>query len=50
MEIIIIKKNEITFDLFKNQKLYIYTEITKNDEYGNYIDLDYTKCKIDSLD
>lgn len=50
MEIIIFRKNEITPDLFSNQKLFIYNEITKNEEYGNYKDLDLTKCKIDTLD
>jgi 23S rRNA U2552 (ribose-2'-O)-methylase RlmE/FtsJ len=50
MEIIILKKNEIVPELFQNQKIYEYTEITKNEEYGNYIELDETKCKIDLLD
>ena len=50
MEIIILKKNEINFELFDNQKLYIYDEIIKNEEYGNYKELDFTKCKIDTLD
>jgi len=50
MEIIIFKKNEIKIDLFKNQITFIYKEIIKNEEYGNFIDLDNTKCKIDSLD
>jgi len=50
MEIIILRKNEITIKLFENQKIFIYKEIEKNEEYGNYIDLDQTKCKIDTLD
>jgi 23S rRNA U2552 (ribose-2'-O)-methylase RlmE/FtsJ len=50
MDIIIFKKNEISPDLFNNQKLFIYNEIVKNEEYGNYKDLDLTKCKIDILD
>ena len=47
MEICLTKKNENTF---KNQRLFIHTEIIKNDEYGNFTDLDITKCKIDTLD
>jgi len=50
MEIIILKKNEIHCSLFENQRLFIYDEIIKNEEYGNYKDLDFTKCKIDVLD
>jgi len=47
---IIIKNNEFNLKLFQNQRLLCYTQIEKNQEYGNYIDLDETKCKIDSLD
>jgi 23S rRNA U2552 (ribose-2'-O)-methylase RlmE/FtsJ len=47
MEIII---NEITPDLFRNQRLFIFGEVTKNEEYGNFKELDSTKCKIDNLD
>ena len=50
METIIIKKNEITSYLFQDQKILCYTQVKKNEEYGNYIDLDETKCKIDTLD
>jgi 23S rRNA U2552 (ribose-2'-O)-methylase RlmE/FtsJ len=50
MEIIILRKNEIHVSLFENQKLMVYKEIKKDSDYGNYIDLDETKCKIDTLD
>ena len=50
METIIIKKNEITSNLFQDQKILCYTQVKKSEEYGNYIDLDETKCKIDTLD
>lgn len=50
MEITIFKKNEITPCVFKNQRLSISSEIIKDQEYGNFKDLDYTKCKIDTLD
>ena len=50
MEIIIFRKNEIDYTLFTNQRLLVYDVIVKNQEYGNYIDLDATKCKIDLLD
>ena len=50
MEVIIFKKNEITADLFKNQKLFNYQEVIKDQCYGNFEDLDKTKCKIDLLD
>ena len=50
MEIIILRKNEIHVSLFENQKLIVYKEIKKDSDYGNYIDLDETKCKIDTLD
>ena len=55
MEIIIFRKNEITFDLFKNQELFnniVFTEICslKNEIYGNFKELDETKTKLDLLD
>ena len=55
MEIIIFRKNEITFDLFKNQELFnniVFTEICslKNEIYGNFKELDETKAKLDLLD
>ena len=50
MEIIIFKKNEITSDLFKNQLIFVFSESIKNDCYGNFLELDKTKCKIDLLD
>jgi len=50
MEIIIFKKNEITADLFSNQRIFTQTEVFKDPYYGNFQDLDTTKCKIDTLD
>jgi 23S rRNA U2552 (ribose-2'-O)-methylase RlmE/FtsJ len=50
MEIIIFKRNEITPDLFLNQRLFINSECVKQSCYGNFRDLDDTKCKIDTLD
>jgi 23S rRNA U2552 (ribose-2'-O)-methylase RlmE/FtsJ len=55
MEIIIFKKNEITFDIFKNKdpfSIIKYTDISslKNEEYGNFKDLDQTKARLDLLD
>ena len=55
MEVIIFKKNEILTSSFKNQKLQTlihfnsFSEL-KNECYGNYEDLDTTKCNIDLLD
>jgi 23S rRNA U2552 (ribose-2'-O)-methylase RlmE/FtsJ len=43
-------KNEITSNLFSNQLLFKYIEPVKNLEYGNFQELDQTKCKIDFLD
>jgi len=50
MEITIFKKNEITACLFKNQRIFKYCIVSKNEEFGNYTQLDATKCKIDLLD
>ena len=50
MEISIFKKNEIYFDLFKNQEIYTFKNILKNEIYGNFKDLDKTKERLDSLD
>ena len=50
MEIIIFKRNEITPDLFLNQRLFKIGECVKESCYGNFLDLDTTKCKIDTLD
>jgi len=55
MEITIFRKNEITQDLFTCQethKTINYSDINslKNEKYGNYQELDDTKCKIDLLD
>jgi 23S rRNA U2552 (ribose-2'-O)-methylase RlmE/FtsJ len=50
METIILRKNDMDVSFFINQKIYIHKEIVKNEEYGNYINLDETKCKIDTLD
>ena len=48
MEIFILKRNN---DIsFKNEVPYIYKEVLKNEEYGNFKELDSTKCKIDLLD
>ena len=45
------KKDEIKFEYFKNQDIYKHvTGNLKQIIYGNYIDLDNTKCKIDLLD
>jgi len=50
MEIIILKKNEVCSTNFENQRIMTYEQIEKNKEYGNFTDLDETKCKIDTLD
>ena len=52
MENIFLKKNEISFENFKNLIIYSYstTNSLKKECYGNYKDLDNTKCKIDLLD
>ena len=51
MEIVLFKRDEIKFEYFKDQEIYRYTKGNlKKLEYGNYIDLDRTKCKIDLLD
>jgi 23S rRNA U2552 (ribose-2'-O)-methylase RlmE/FtsJ len=50
MEITILKKNEITSDLFSKGVLFRYQELIKNPEYGNFDELDATKCIIDTLD
>jgi len=50
METVIFKKNEITTSLFENQRLFIQGDVVKNAEYGNFEELDFTKCKIDLLD
>ena len=55
MEVIIFKKNEIKSDLFENQVLWkeiIFKDISelKEARYGNFSDLDTTKCLIDTLD
>jgi 23S rRNA U2552 (ribose-2'-O)-methylase RlmE/FtsJ len=54
MEVTLFKKNEISLDLFKGElyKTVCYSNVSelKNEAYGNYKDLDSTKCKIDLLD
>ena len=55
MEVIIFKKNEILTSSFKNQKLQTLVNFNsfselKNECYGNFQDLDLTKCNIDLLD
>lgn len=55
MEITIFRKNEVLQDFFKNQKTFKiekYNSISslKNEEYGNFRELDETKCKLDLLD
>ena len=55
MEVIIFKKNEILTSSFKNQKLQTLVNFNsfselKNECYGNFQDLDLTKCSIDLLD
>ena len=54
MENIFLKKNEITLENFKNLKIYKFKhdslESLKKECYGNFKDLDNTKCKIDLLD
>ena len=55
MEVTIFKRNEISSCLFENLKLFEYQEYSninelKNEKYGNFLELDSTKCMIDSLD
>ena len=54
MENIFLKKNEISFENFKNLTVYNFNngllDTLKKECYGNYKDLDNTKCKIDLLD
>ena len=50
MEIIIFKRGEIKNDYFRNEILFENKVIHKNECYGNFPDLDCTKCKIDLLD
>ena len=50
MEITIVRKNEIQASLFRGQTPFIHEEIVKDPSYGNFTDLDTTKCKIDTLD
>lgn len=50
MEITIIRKNEMNASLFENQRIVVHDSVKKDADYGNYIDLDETKCKIDTLD
>jgi len=54
MDIVIFKKNEIQPCLFKGLISFKYIEYNsiddlKNKDYGNFKDLDSTKCKIDTL-
>ena len=55
MEVIVFKKNEITDSLFENLEILEYLKYSnifelKNKKYGNFEDLDATKCLIDLLD
>ena len=50
MDIIIFRNGEITPDNFKNQIVYTTLPPIKDPKYGNFKDLDITKCKIDKLD
>jgi 23S rRNA U2552 (ribose-2'-O)-methylase RlmE/FtsJ len=55
METTIFKKGEVKIDFFKGVKLYEYKKYKslselKNKVYGNYVQLDSTKAKIDVLD
>ena len=50
MEIIIFRKNEIPNGYFDDEIILQYKDIYKNSEYGNFEELDKTKCKIDTLD
>jgi 23S rRNA U2552 (ribose-2'-O)-methylase RlmE/FtsJ len=55
MEVTIFKKNEISCCLFENLKLFEHREYSsinelKNVKYGNFLELDSTKCIIDTLD
>jgi 23S rRNA U2552 (ribose-2'-O)-methylase RlmE/FtsJ len=54
MDIIIFKREEILPDIFKDLSPFKYIEYSSIDElkslkYGNFKELDITKCKIDSL-
>ena len=48
METVIYGTPDLT--AFLQQKLFRHEQIIKNPEYGNFQDLDRTKCKIDLLD
>ena len=50
MEITILQKNEIPLGYFDTLSLFEYQFVLKNPCYGNFEDLDTTKCKIDTLD
>lgn len=50
METIILKRNEVCSTHFENQRIIAYESVKKEVDYGNYIELDETKCKIDILD
>ena len=50
METIILKRNEVCSTHFENQRIIVYESVKKEVDYGNYIELDETKCKIDTLD
>ncbi len=51
MEIVIFRKNEISEKLFENQVVYITDTLNVKQEcYGNYIELDATKARLDYLD
>jgi len=51
MEIVIFRKNEISPKLFENEVLYIVDKLNvKEEKYGNYQELDYTKSRLDLLD
>jgi 23S rRNA U2552 (ribose-2'-O)-methylase RlmE/FtsJ len=55
MEITIFRRNEISGELFKNQKLFKlehFIDVTslKNEIYGNFKELDHTKARLDFLD
>ena len=50
MEITIFRKNEISSELFENQVLYNKDQNVKDPCYGNYIELDATKSRLDVLD
>ena len=55
MEVTIFKRNEIHSSLFDNLDLIEYQSFDhinelKNEKYGNFLELDSTKCLIDTLD